>query len=48
MPIFRYWDDKYKFNVEINFNNEIGIRNTRLLYAYNTCKFYVILHIGRK
>jgi poly(A) RNA polymerase GLD2 len=35
VPILRFIDQKFKIQVEINVNNEIGIRNTRLLYCYS-------------
>lgn len=35
VPILRYIDSKSGIQVEINVNNDIGIRNTRLLYCYS-------------
>ena len=39
VPILRYIDKRHKIRVEINVNNENGIRNTRLLYCYSKREF---------
>uniref|UniRef100_A0A6P4ECC4 Poly(A) RNA polymerase gld-2 homolog A n=1 Tax=Drosophila rhopaloa TaxID=1041015 RepID=A0A6P4ECC4_DRORH len=35
VPILRFTDRRHKVEVDINFNNSVGIRNTHLLYCYS-------------
>ncbi|CAG2163009.1 unnamed protein product [Oppiella nova] len=42
VPILRYIDPKTDIRVEMNVNNEIGIRNTRLLYCYSKLDWRVV------
>ncbi|XP_017082597.2 poly(A) RNA polymerase gld-2 homolog A [Drosophila eugracilis] len=35
VPILRFTDRQHKVEVDINFNNSVGIRNTHLLYCYS-------------
>ncbi|XP_054153443.1 poly(A) RNA polymerase GLD2-like [Oppia nitens] len=42
VPILRYTDRLTGIRVEININNEIGIRNSRLLYCYSKLDWRVV------
>ena len=42
VPILRFIDSGSKIQVEINVNNELGIRNTRLLYCYSKRKYCLL------
>ncbi|XP_032595767.1 poly(A) RNA polymerase gld-2 homolog A isoform X2 [Drosophila grimshawi] len=35
VPILRFMDRRHNVEVDINFNNSVGIRNTHLLYCYS-------------
>lgn len=34
VPILKFSDAQYGFNIDLNCNNAVGIRNTHLLYCY--------------
>lgn len=38
VPILRFFDTLHKLDVDINFNNSVGIRNTHLLQCYSQSK----------
>lgn len=42
VPILRFKDTFHLFEVDLNFNNSVGIRNTHLLHCYAQSKF--VLH----
>lgn len=35
VPILRFKDSLHKLEVDLNFNNSVGIRNTHLVYCYS-------------
>lgn len=39
VPILRFRDSLNQIEVDLNYNNSVGIRNTHLLYCYSNCKF---------
>lgn len=39
VPILRFRDRNNFFEVDLNFNNCVGIKNTHLLYCYSQSKF---------
>ncbi|XP_070072975.1 poly(A) RNA polymerase gld-2 homolog A isoform X2 [Drosophila takahashii] len=41
VPILRFTDRRHKVEVDINFNNSVGIRNTHLLYCYSQLEWRV-------
>ncbi|BFF91834.1 poly(A) RNA polymerase gld-2 homolog A [Drosophila madeirensis] len=41
VPILRFTDCKHKVEIDINFNNSVGIRNTHLLYCYSQLEWRV-------
>ncbi|EDV54186.1 poly(A) RNA polymerase gld-2 homolog A [Drosophila erecta] len=41
VPILRFTDRCHKVEVDINFNNSVGIRNTHLLYCYSQLEWRV-------
>ncbi|XP_070136992.1 poly(A) RNA polymerase gld-2 homolog A [Drosophila bipectinata] len=41
VPILRFTDRQHKVEVDINFNNSVGIRNTHLLYCYSQLEWRV-------
>ncbi|XP_020813312.1 poly(A) RNA polymerase gld-2 homolog A [Drosophila serrata] len=41
VPILRFTDCRHKVEVDINFNNSVGIRNTHLLYCYSQLEWRV-------
>lgn len=45
VPILRFRDRHNLFEVDLNFNNCVGIKNTHLLYCYSQCKFPVPLFL---
>lgn len=38
VPILRFKDSLHLLEVDLNFNNSVGIRNTHLLYCYSQSK----------
>lgn len=38
MPILRFRDQSNKIEIDLNFNNCVGVRNTHLLFSYSQCK----------
>lgn len=40
VPILRFRDASNKIEVDLNYNNCVGVRNTHLLYSYSQRKFY--------
>jgi DNA polymerase sigma len=38
VPILRFYDSITNLEVDLNFNNIVGIRNTHLLKTYAQCK----------
>lgn len=42
VPILRFKDSLHLLEVDLNFNNCVGIRNTHLLYCYSQSMFYVV------
>lgn len=38
VPILRFRDTVDQIEVDLNYNNSVGIRNTHLLYCYSKCK----------
>lgn len=45
MPILRFRDRIHQLEVDLNFNNCVGIKNTHLLYCYSQCKLKYPLRI---
>lgn len=43
VPILRFRDRNYMFEVDLNFNNCVGIKNTHLLYCYSQRKYSYFL-----
>ncbi|XP_068157162.1 poly(A) RNA polymerase gld-2 homolog A [Drosophila tropicalis] len=41
VPILRFTDRRHKVELDINFNNSVGIRNTHLLYCYSQLEWRV-------
>lgn len=39
VPILRFRDTANHIEVDLNYNNSVGIRNTHLLYCYSKCEF---------
>jgi hypothetical protein len=39
VPILRFRDATNKIEIDLNYNNCIGVRNTQLLNSYSQCKF---------
>lgn len=39
VPILRFRDTVDQIEVDLNYNNSVGIRNTHLLYCYSKCKW---------
>lgn len=39
VPILRFRDRCYHLEVDLNYNNSVGIKNTHLLYCYSQSKF---------
>lgn len=39
VPILRFRDCADQIEVDLNYNNSVGIRNTHLLYCYSKCKW---------
>lgn len=40
VPILRFSDRMHQLEVDLNFNNCVGIKNTHLLYCYSQRKFH--------
>lgn len=38
VPILRFRDTVNHIEVDLNYNNSVGIRNTHLMYCYSQCK----------
>lgn len=38
VPILRFRDTANHIEVDLNYNNSVGIRNTHLMYCYSQCK----------
>lgn len=38
VPILRFKDDIHKVEIDLNYNNCVGIRNTHLLHCYSRSK----------
>lgn len=38
VPILRFRDSSNTIEIDLNYNNCVGVRNTHLLYSYSQCK----------
>lgn len=38
VPILRFKDETNSLEVDLNYNNSVGIRNTHLMYCYSQSK----------
>lgn len=41
VPILRFRDVSNTIEIDLNYNNCVGVRNTQLLYSYTQSKFYL-------
>lgn len=41
VPILRFRDSYHMLEVDLNFNNPVGVRNTHLLFSYSQSKFFI-------